>query len=180
MHRYWENQFNVNIPWESFYSELKLCHDNRYRQFKYKLVNNILPTNVHLTKWKIKNMEECVTCKVKETYEHLFLNCVHVKNIWKIVVNIFSRCGLTQKIKLLKNIILGYRIGNDSYTDVNLIFTILGFCIYKAYILSEYRAKYVDIFHIFHSEMKVTIEILNKKDILFCTINKFFNLIENY
>ena len=43
---------------------------NNVKQFKYKLLNNIIATNENLCKWKITDSPDCINCKCKEDYEH--------------------------------------------------------------------------------------------------------------
>jgi len=59
--RVWENTFNVDpYKWKLFYTHLhKSCSDNRIKQFKYKLLHNIIATNENLHRWKIASSHLC-------------------------------------------------------------------------------------------------------------------------
>ena len=56
------------------------------REFQYKFLNDLLPTNYWLHKWKIRENNTCTFCETQvETLEHLFYDCVYVQRLWKSV-----------------------------------------------------------------------------------------------
>ena len=57
--------------------------DVRYREFQFKVLNNILILNYKLYKMKLINSPLCTFCKSEnETTEHLFWNCTLTKVFW--------------------------------------------------------------------------------------------------
>jgi len=64
----------------------------------------------------------------------------------------FATYGITQPIRKLAYIVLGYNISNPEYVFVNLIFSILGFSIYNSYFLSDNRRDYCDVLRVFKNE----------------------------
>jgi len=126
-HLYWNNVFEKAIDWTSFYKGLYKVPDNRIKQFKFKLLNNIFPSNSTKYQWGMIKSPNCHICNVVETYEHVFIDCPAVNLVWDLVSECFSTYGITQPIRNLAYIVLGYNISNPEYLFVNLIFSILGF-----------------------------------------------------
>ena len=86
--RKWNEELHVaydDNQWSDMFTRLnKITKSTRMKSFQFRLYHRILPTNVHLCKWKIKDNESCTFCKVyKETYLHLFIDCDIVKQVWK-------------------------------------------------------------------------------------------------
>ena len=72
--------------------------DNRLREFQYKLLCNIIYVNRHLYRFKFIPCDTCSFCgKDEETYQHIFLECSIVKNIWK-------QCGDILDLPVIKEI----------------------------------------------------------------------------
>ena len=62
--------------------------DNRTKDLQYKILIRFAPTNYLLFKMKKITYQTCTFCMMEpETIEHLFFNCIHVKNIWLCVFN---------------------------------------------------------------------------------------------
>ena len=45
-----------------FVNITRVTNCTKYRDFQFQLLNNLLPTNIDLKRWKIKNMEQCTFC----------------------------------------------------------------------------------------------------------------------
>ena len=136
--------------------------------FEY-LFNNVYNTCIYKT----------ITCHVKENYLHLFINCRLVHPIWQKVEGSFRHCGISQNIKSLKNIVIGYKYSSDDYKDINLVLITLGFCIYKANIMSEKRTKYINILQLFISELNTCQEYFKETGVRSMFLVKFIKHITN-
>jgi len=52
--QFWENKLGKQeIYWKCIYKQINCFYDNRLKQFRYKLINNIINTNENLFRWKI-------------------------------------------------------------------------------------------------------------------------------
>ena len=49
--------------------------NNRLKQFRSKLINNIINTNVNLFRWKILPSPLCLSCYTYCDLEHFFISC---------------------------------------------------------------------------------------------------------
>ena len=167
LHTYCENKLNLHIPLKNVYINLHSIFDNRYKQFRYKLINNIIPTGENLFKWKIKNTDKCFICDRTDSIEHLFIHCKSVENYWKRITDTFKSIKIFKEICNIRNIVLGYSFEhhkqNLNIWQLNLIFNIIGFSIYKAYIISNQRTEDMNVISIFLKEIYKTKEYFDFK-----------------
>lgn len=81
----WNNIFSdEELNWKIIYSiPLLATHDVKLRNFQYKYLNRILPTNQFLNKCKLVSSSLCDFCNMEiETLNHLFWECRHVQSFW--------------------------------------------------------------------------------------------------
>lgn len=151
---------------------------NKLKQFRFKLINAILPCKQLLFKWKLTDSTLCEVCKVAEDYEHLFIQCPVVVQLWEKVDSAFKKCNFDYTMKKLQYLIVGYKAGQRQYTELNHILTIIGYTIFKGYCLSENRTKYLDLLYLAKSEILKTMEISEalkiKQNQLFINFVEYF------
>ena len=92
-----------------------------------------------------------------------FFNCTCVQLYWEKIKAVFKKCGIENNIQDLKTIVVGYKITHTDYFYVNVILTVVGFCIYKSYFLSENWTHYIDIYNIFIREIQILLYLLKYK-----------------
>ena len=166
IHRYWHNHFNdSDIKWKSQYEFINTIRDNRVKQFKYKLIHRIFPCKEIRFKWKLANTQNCFLCNTVESYEHVFIECSTVQMSWTNIHAILRECGIDKNIKSLEYIILGYKISNAKYHMLNQLLTLFGFCIYKAYFLSDSKLIHVDIWNIYKKELSILLHYFDNKGV---------------
>ena len=85
-HEYkWTNVFEENnLNWKDIYTiPIKTTIDTKLRDFQYKFITRILPTNTFLYKCKISKTNLCdFCCRDIETFKHLFWECCHSQHFW--------------------------------------------------------------------------------------------------
>ena len=86
----------------------------------------------------------CEICKEIENYEHLFIDCPAVDELWQILNQIFKKCKFSNSMKQLQYLVLGYKPNQVKYVDLNFILSLIGYGIFKYYCLSGNRRKYLD------------------------------------
>ena len=59
--------------------------ESRLRLLYFKILNNIYPTNILLSKMKIKTSDKCEYCKTHDLIEHFFFHCKRLEGFWKCV-----------------------------------------------------------------------------------------------
>ena len=62
-----------------------LCElkETRLRAITWKVLHNIFPTNILLSKMKIKDKPECDYCNEPDYLEHFFYKCKTVSALWR-------------------------------------------------------------------------------------------------
>ena len=106
----WEKYLNCGIDdWASYFDITKrACKDPYLRNFQYKFLHRIVPTNSFLYKIHIKDSKLCTFCKNQdETIGHLFYECPITSGFW----NQFFDCLKTYYDNIVldkKSILLGF------------------------------------------------------------------------
>ena len=143
------------------------------KQFRYKLINKIVPSKEIRFVWKISQSSSCSACHhITETYTHLFIKCGEIQHFWDKIIDLFKYCGLTNNVKTLKNIVIWYKIDNPNYFNINVLFSLIGFSIYKGYFISESRLNSIDYFSIFTQEFNEMLFYLKLEHKMPCDLFK--------
>ena len=161
---YWtENYFTAPFDtWHQCFScilTIKYMHksivDNKVKQFKMKLLHNIIATNLNLFTWKLKDCPLCIYCNEVEDYEHFFIKCRALSTFWSDIQTVFKRCGIQKHIKNINHIVLGYKIDQKEYNIVNIVLSQISYCIYKTYFMCERRTKPINIMYHLYNDLIV-------------------------
>ena len=139
----------------------KTTEDTKLRWFQFRLLHNILTTNLSVSKFKPNQSSLCEFCKKeKESIKHLFWECTHVQQFWKDVEQkVTERNPLAKNFKVKENLILfGVEDGFVTDTICDLILLLGKFFIYRCkvqktilsfkYFLRELYSRYLQEKHI--------------------------------
>lgn len=113
----WKNEFSdINsLCLRKIYDEkIVKINDKSIAEFNFKLLHNLLPNNLYLSKWN-KNIDKyCAYCREIENTKHMIFDCILVENIWKKVSDIL-------KVNIdWKHLVLGFIYnGNQSSVVLN-------------------------------------------------------------
>jgi hypothetical protein len=126
--------------------------ENKLKIFRWKSLQNIIPTKKLLMKWKLAINSQCNFCGQDEDYLHYFISCPYLKEFWVKIEQILKKCNIENFITL--NIL---SLGIRYLIKIILISTIFlnnlrVFYIYKAYYVSEQKTKQVSIYSLFVRE----------------------------
>ena len=100
-----DNHFsNENINWTKIYLiNISTSNDMKLRDFQYRYLNRIVPTNKFLSKCQIVRSSLCDFCNMEiETMHHLFWECRHVLFFWTKFRDFFEANGFDISISELK------------------------------------------------------------------------------
>ena len=130
--KWWKtNNFEENL---AFLKLKKTTQDTKLRWFQFRLLHNILTTNLSVSKFNPAQSNLCEFCKKeKESIKHLFWDCFHVKTFWnELEKKITERNPLAKNFKVKENLIL-FGIDNDFVTDTvcDLVLLLGKFFIYR-------------------------------------------------
>ena len=97
--------------------------DNKTKDLQYKIIMRFIPTNYLLHKMGKVNSQVCSFCNMEpETIEHLFFNCIYVKNIWLYVFQEWLSLTGSCHIPDLRSCVLGV---NNEVEDSRALNTIM-------------------------------------------------------
>ena len=78
----WKTELeDPEIDWKRVYQTIfRTTIDTKLRNFQYKYIMRIIPTNKMLMKYKIKPSNLCEFCGMQiESQRHLFWECIHAQ-----------------------------------------------------------------------------------------------------
>ena len=87
----WNEQFSdETLQWKNIdLTVFKSTNDIKLRNFQYKYIMRIVPTNQFLTKRNIVGPALCEFCSMEiETISHMFWECAHVQQFWTSVADL--------------------------------------------------------------------------------------------
>ena len=112
----------------------------------------------------MENKFKSTVCNLTESYSHLFIECKEIQNFWDQIITLLNKCGLTNNIQSLKNIVIGYKVNDPNYSRINELFSLIGFSIYKTYFISDSRSISINCFSIFKQEFNFMLLNINHKN----------------
>ncbi len=90
----WTRELNItsSMPWPKIYSiPFSVTMEVKMREFQFKILHRILPTNIFLKLCKIIESDKCYFCNAEpETFRHLFYECPVVQKLWTDIVTLLN------------------------------------------------------------------------------------------
>ena len=161
----WIKQLHLKdnrIITDTYFFVFNYIHENKIKIFRWKLLQYIIPTRQLLYKWKIAESNLCNICNVEEDYNHLFISCNYLKQFWDQIKKLLKTIHFDFNITLV-HLVIGYKIYDREYFDINYLFSILAFSIYKSYYVSEQKTKNIDVFKLFACKLRKKVREFNLK-----------------
>ena len=85
---FWKRKFGIDFNDEVWLMAYRSCKETRLRVLQWKLLHNIYPTNILLSKMKVTDTQYCFYCPVEVDFlEHFFFYCPDVRAFWVQVEN---------------------------------------------------------------------------------------------
>ena len=147
--------------WSNIFSSTK---ETKLQEFQWKIVHNIFPTNILLSKIGIKNSENCESCGVTDYLEHFFIDCHRIGSFWNDVEKLINS-KLNTHIKLNENIIiLGIEQDEQSKSmNKNEIFMTNELLIIAKLSISKSRINDLKVSLVFENELRIRNKYGNRK-----------------
>ena len=118
---------NSAMLWNNIYQQ-RICRIKipKLREFNYKLLHNIVPNGVTLSKFR-DICSNCLYCNKKETTKHMLYECERIHQIWQ---NISILCNVSLS---WKHIVCGFPKYSDTtkIAGLNYVFAIVIYAIFK-------------------------------------------------
>jgi len=106
--RFWLNKLNIVISKDIWKIPILSTKESRLRELHWKILHNIYPTNILLTKMGLKNSNVCSFCDDSIDFiEHFFFYCSEIKVIWAYVSDYFHRIFNVKVTLNVKHVLIG-------------------------------------------------------------------------
>ena len=133
---FWKRKYNIDIQ-NYFVTAMTASKESRLRLLHFKILHNIYPTNILLSKMKIKTSDKCEYCKTHDFIEHFFFHCKRLDGFWKCVEQyIFLKTE--RKIIIDEKVALFGVLGCDLHeskgttaNNINMVLLVAKMCISK-------------------------------------------------
>ena len=128
MENVWALEFNgiSKDNWHTIYEEkIKNIIDKNVAEFNFKLLHNMLPNNLYLSKWNKDITKFCNTCQEIENTKHMIYECSIAHVLWRRVSEIINI-----NIKW-KHIVIGFVEKNQSTIIYNNIISFISYKLFK-------------------------------------------------
>ena len=73
----WEKELKSgNIDWKAKFNNIgKICHENRLREFNFKLLHRLTVTKKELCTYGVNDENRCPYCEEPDSILHTFVEC---------------------------------------------------------------------------------------------------------
>lgn len=151
---------NRDLKWEEIYQITKCTIDNKLKNFQYKFLHRIIPTNTFLLKVHLAPSSLCGFCLCNpETLEHLFWECQKIQSFWADLQMYLQE----RLLSFSKNRNKIY-FGDPNYTTIeNLVILIAKKYIYNAK-CNDYNISMIGFRNILKTTEKIEKQIAFKND----------------
>lgn len=111
----------VDCMWDNVFGIFwNILYDNQIKEFQFKILHRILGTNHLAYKMGKISTPRCTFCNLySEKIEHVFYDCIYVKQIWIEMEKIFTKLSNKKVVLSVNEAILGYNL--DDKTEANFL-----------------------------------------------------------
>lgn len=166
----WNNDLRMNKSEKQFTKEFRridrLTMSTKLRYFQYRINIKALTLNIHVARWDSSVSENCTFCnQAKEMAIHLFIECEHVKKLWKALKRWVSYFNDTKLVISNENIIFSNYEGKDA-KFTNTITLITKFYIYRVKV-NKVKPNFVDLIREINKTKEIEQYIATRQDKLY-------------
>ena len=87
---YWARKLASDFPKQYRMVAFDSKVESRLHILHWKVLMNIYPTSIILSKMNLRNSDLCEQCRVRDTLEHFFFHCALLDKLWREVDNLIS------------------------------------------------------------------------------------------
>ena len=129
--KFWSKKLGITIS-KNHWNVVRLCtSETRLRLLHWKIISNIYPTNILLSKMGIKLTNRCDFCSEIDFVEHFFWSCPKVRPVWKAATDLIYKKLEVQVSLTMSDVLFGYQINNKNsrHRLINHIIIIAKMCV---------------------------------------------------
>lgn len=124
---FWKRKYDISVD-HSHWRIICDLKETRLKVLWWKIIHNIYPTNILLSKMKIKDSVKCEHCQVIDFIEHFFYSCSLVIPLWReierdVQLHVHPSIKISEQMVLL-GATVDYNISKSSLERVNLALAI--------------------------------------------------------
>jgi hypothetical protein len=130
----WCNKYGIdNENWKSIYRFYSSIKNTRFKAFQFKILNNLLPCNLYLSRIGRSDTNKCAKCGALDDTVHYLYSCPESKIIWEQLSNWWQ--GLTKQYVVIteRDTILGLTQKQERITMEGQLDTIILLVKWKIY-----------------------------------------------
>ena len=133
---YWSRKLEVCFLKQYWMAAFDSTIETRLQILHWKILMNIYPTSIILSKMKIRNSDLCEHCRVRDTLEHFFFHCALLDKLWSDVDNMITAVA-GQRIdlswdKALFGVLAPRDINRNNVRKINLIILLAKLAVSKS------------------------------------------------
>ena len=130
---------NRRLIWERIYKQkVKNIFPIKVKEFNFKLLHNIVPCGLILSKWQPTVSKRCSLCNEIENTKHMLYKCEPIQEIWQAISRIL-------KFQITwKNIVCGfpkYLESSKAIDEYNIIISIVTYAIFLQNSMCKFNEK---------------------------------------
>ena len=150
--QFWNRKYGIVLSKHNWSIAFKSTKEERLRLLHWKILHNIFPSNILLSKMGIKNSIKCDFCNENDYIEHFFFKCGKIKLIWKLCTD-FILLQTGEKVELQEtDILFGYNPERNT-TLVHFVNHVILIC--KMIISKFHYSKRYILSYLFEHEIKI-------------------------
>ena len=134
--RYWARKLGTEFPKEAWVLCFTCTYESRLQILQWKILMNIYPTAIILSRMKVKPSEKCELCNVSETIDHFFYLCPSRKKLWnKVEITIsfiYAKCFLLTWKDAIIGVFSSDRFSKEEIKTINFIILLAKLSISKS------------------------------------------------
>ena len=112
---FWRRKMNVAIDESTWQIPHLATKETRLRELQWKIIHNLYPTNILLSKMKVTDDNKCTLCRNEVDFlEHFFFYCPPVKRFWiEVEQFLHGLTGIRTRLQV-NDVLLGFSyVGNS-------------------------------------------------------------------
>ena len=138
----WEKDLKSgNIDWKAKFNNIgEICHENRLREFNFKLLHRLAVTKKELCIYGVNDKNNCPYCKEPDSILHTFVECHYTQTFYVKVVDWFNAKFNCAFSPTSRELLFGTDLNTSRNNELKLNYCLLFVKYYLYYQKMYYKA----------------------------------------